>query len=84
MEEGTYAELEASTQHNATEEWAHPIGEVVSAIAARGLRIELLHEHDVTLYPRWPMLRREAGGIYRLPPGVPSLPLMYSVLASAA
>jgi len=83
-EEGTYAELEARTQHNATEEWAHPIGEVVSAIAARGLRIELLHEHDVTLYPRWPMLRREAGGIYRLPPGVPSLPLMYSLVASAA
>jgi SAM-dependent methyltransferase len=83
VEEGTYAELEASTEHNATEEWAHPLGEVVSAIAARGLRIELLHEHDFTLYPRWPDLRREEGGIYRFGPGVPSLPLMYSLVARA-
>jgi SAM-dependent methyltransferase len=83
-EEGTYAELEAPTVHNATEEWAHPLGEVVSAIAARDLRIEFLHEHDYTLFPRWPQLRREAGGIYRFPPDVPSLPLMYSMIASAA
>jgi len=83
-EEGSYAELGARTRHNATEEWAHPLGKVVSAIAARGLRIELLHEHGVTLFPRWPMLVREAGGIYRLPPGAPSLPLMYSLLATAS
>jgi SAM-dependent methyltransferase len=83
VQEGSYAELEASTQHNATEEWAHPLGEVVSAVAARDLRIELLHEHDYTLSPRWPQLRREEGGIYRFPPGTPSLPLMYSLVASA-
>jgi SAM-dependent methyltransferase len=82
-EEGTYAELEATTVHNTTEEWAHPLGEVVSAIAARDLRIEFLHEHDYTLFPRWPMLRREAGGIYRMPPDLPSLPLMYSLVARA-
>lgn len=81
-EEGTYAELEATTEHNATEEFAHTLGEVVSAIAARDLRIELLHEHDYTLFPRWPHLRRESGGIYRFPPGTPSLPLMYSLVAS--
>ena len=84
MEEGTYAELEASTEHNATEEWAHPLGEVVSALAARDLRIEFLHEHDHTLYPRWPMLERGPGGIYRFPEGTPSLPLMYSLVARAA
>jgi SAM-dependent methyltransferase len=82
-EDGSYAELEAATEHNATEEWAHPLGEVVSAIAARDLRIELLHEHDYTLYPRWPQLRREEGGIYRFGPEVPSLPLMYSLVARA-
>jgi SAM-dependent methyltransferase len=83
-EEGTYAEQGASTVHNATEEFAHPLGEVVSAIAARDLRIELLHEHDHTLFARWPQLRREQGGIYRFPPGTPSLPLMYSLVARAA
>jgi SAM-dependent methyltransferase len=82
-EDGSYAELEARTEHNATVEFAHPLGEVVSAIAAHGLRIEFLHEHDYTLFPRWPMLRREEGGIYRLPEGTPSLPLMYSLVARA-
>jgi SAM-dependent methyltransferase len=84
VEEGTYAELQATTVHNATEEWAHPIGEVVSVLAARDLRIEFLHEYDYTLYPRWPQLRRESGGIYRFPEGTPSLPLMYSLVARAA
>ncbi len=83
-EGGSYAELEAPTQHNTTQEWAHPLGEVLTAIAARDLRIEFLHEHDFTLFPRWPMLRREAGGIYRMPPELPSLPLMYSLVARAA
>jgi SAM-dependent methyltransferase len=82
-EEGSYAEEQATTEHNSTEEWAHPLGEVVTAIAERGLRIELLHEHDYTLFPRWPSLRRESGGIYRFPPEVPSLPLMYSLVARA-
>jgi SAM-dependent methyltransferase len=83
-EEGSYAELEAPTEHNATEEFAHTLGEVVSAIAARDLPIEFLHEHDYTLFPRWPNLRREKGGIYRFPPGTPSLPLMYSLVARAS
>jgi SAM-dependent methyltransferase len=82
-EEGTYAELDAPTEHNATEEFAHPLGEVVTAVAERDLRIERLAEHDYTLFPRWPMLRREEGGIYRFPPGTPSLPLMYSLVARA-
>ena len=83
-EDGTYAELEATTVHNASVEFAHPLGEVITAIAARGLRIERLAEHDHTLFPRWPQLRREKGGIYRFPPELPSLPLMYSLVARAA
>jgi hypothetical protein len=55
---------------------------VVSALIDAGLRIELLHEHDHTLFPRWPMLRREADGVYRLPDATPSLPLMYSLRAA--
>ncbi len=83
-ETGSYTDADATTVHNTTEEWAHPIGKVVSVLAARGLRIEFLHEYDYTLYPRWPQLRREGGGIYRFPPEVPSLPLLYSLVARAA
>jgi hypothetical protein len=48
-----------------------------------GPRLEFLHEHDHTLFARWPFLKRADDGPYRLPEGTPSLPLMYSLLASA-
>jgi hypothetical protein len=57
------------------------MGEVVSALIGAGLRIELLHEHDYTLFPRWPFLER-SGTIWRLPDRIPSLPLMYSLRAT--
>jgi SAM-dependent methyltransferase len=79
---GTYADLEAQTDHNRTEEWVHPLGEVVSALIAAGLTIELLHEHDHTLFPRWPFLEKD-GDTYRFPAGQPRLPLMYSLRARA-
>ena len=83
-EAGTYTDAEATTVHNTTEEWAHPIGRSSARSPRRDLRIEFLHEYDYTLYPRWPQLRRESGGIYRFPPEVPSLPLLYSLVARAA
>ncbi len=83
---GTYADLEAETVHNVTHEWTHPISEVLSAVLAAGLGIDLFHEHDYTLFSRWPMLERgELEGvtkyIYRFPAGHPRLPLIYSLRA---
>jgi SAM-dependent methyltransferase len=80
-EPGSYAEPGASTVHNRSVEWNHGLGAVVSALVAAGLRLEFLHEHDHTVEPRWPFLERSADGNYRLPEGMPSLPLMYSLLA---
>jgi 2-polyprenyl-3-methyl-5-hydroxy-6-metoxy-1,4-benzoquinol methylase len=79
---GTYVDREAHTAHNRTEEWVHPLGEVVSAVIEAGLAIELLHEHDYTLFPRWPFLEQN-GDSYRMPGGQPRLPLMYSLRARA-
>ncbi|MFF4079921.1 class I SAM-dependent methyltransferase [Streptomyces sp. NPDC001777] len=79
---GTYADLEAPTVHNRTVEWQHPIGEVVSALAANGLRIDFLNEHDVSLVPRFEALDRQDDGYYRFPAGRPRIPLMYSLKAS--
>jgi 2-polyprenyl-3-methyl-5-hydroxy-6-metoxy-1,4-benzoquinol methylase len=79
---GTYADLEAKTEHNRTEEWEHPLGDVVSAVIDAGLEIELLHEHDYTLFARWPFLEGR-DGLYRQPEGKPRLPLMYSLRARA-
>jgi SAM-dependent methyltransferase len=80
-EPGTYADLEAETVHNTTYEWNHALGDVVSALVEAGLVLEFLHEHDYTLFPRWPFLEKSGFDTYRLPEGVPRLPLMYSLRA---
>jgi SAM-dependent methyltransferase len=81
---GTYADLTASTANNATHEWSHPIAEVIEVVLGAGLRLELFHEHDYTLFPRWPHLVVEPGGIWRQPDGSPRLPLIYSLRARRA
>ena len=74
------------TRNNATIEWAHTLADVVSAVLGAGLRLELLHEHDYTLFPRFKHLIEDreylsAGVVYRQPEGEPRLPLMYSLRA---
>jgi hypothetical protein len=54
---------------------------VVSAVIGAGLVLEFLHEHDYTLFPRWPFLEKSGFDTYRLPDGVPKVPLMYSLRA---
>ncbi|RKS10484.1 methyltransferase family protein [Nocardiopsis sp. Huas11] len=62
-------------------QWRHSLGEVVTALATAGLRIEFLHEHTATLFQRFPDLRRGDDGMYRFPPERPPIPLMYSLRA---
>jgi len=78
---GTYADLEATTVHNASYEWLHPLGSVVTALIEAGLQIEFLHEHDYTLFPRWPFLESRDDGSFVFPAGMPRIPLMYSLRA---
>jgi SAM-dependent methyltransferase len=77
---GSYADPDAQTVHNRSYEWNHGLGAVVSAIIAAGFELEFLHEHDSTLFARWPFLVGERG-TFRLPEGMPSLPLLYSLRA---
>lgn len=80
---GTYADLEAATANDRSVQWQHPLGEVVSALAAAGLRIEFLHEHDVSLFQRFDSFEVR-DGYHRFPADRPRIPLMYSLKASAA
>lgn len=80
--EGTYADRSAPTEHNTTVQFGHSLGEVVSAVAAAGLRLEFLHEHDFTLFERFASLQRHDRGIFRLPADHPRIPLMYSLRAT--
>jgi hypothetical protein len=54
---------------------------VVSAVVSAGLTVELLHEYDYTMFPRWPFLEKSGFDTYRPPEGTPRLPLMYSLRA---
>ena len=80
-EAGSYADQAAVTEHNRTVEWTHGLGAVVTALIDAGLTIEFLHEFDYTLYPRWPFLTRSGRDTFRLPEGMPSIPLMFSLRA---
>ncbi|MEY9888790.1 SAM-dependent methyltransferase [Catenulispora sp. MAP5-51] len=80
-EPGTYADLEASTLENVTVQFNHGIGEIVSALIGAGLRLEFLHEYEMTLFPRYRVLE-ERDGTFRLPAGMPRVPLMFSLRAA--
>lgn len=85
-EPGTYAQLDAATKRNRSIEFEHGLGEVVTAITTAGLRVEFLHEHDFTLFPRFASLEvsKESFGLaYRFAAGRPRVPLMYSLRAKA-
>lgn len=58
---GSYAEPSATSLGDQYG-WRHTLGEVVSAVAAAGLRIEHLHEFPYTDFPRWPRLERGDDG----------------------
>jgi len=85
-EQGSYADLTAPTRNNATREWAHSLSDVIGAVIGAGLRVELMHVHAYTLFPRFKHLELDtefltAGVVYRQPEGTPRLPLMYSLRA---
>lgn len=80
-EAGTYTDGATDTVHNVSYEWTHPVSAVITALLARGLVLELFHEHDFTLWPRWPFLEHHDDGTYHVPPDGPRLPLMYSLRA---
>ena len=76
-----YAEPEVTLTHFRSNEWQHTLGEVVTVLAAAGLRIEFLHEHDRLVWPAVPGMTRADTHYFRAPEGAPRLPLSYSLKA---
>lgn len=79
---GSYADWNAETTHNTATEWHHTLGDVISAIAAAGLRIEFVHEHDTIPFQRYAALVAD-GDRFGYPDQSTRLPLMYSLAATA-
>ena len=64
-----------------TYEWFHSLQDVLMALIDAGLRIELFHEQDFSVYRMREGMIVDSRGLWRLPETVPPLPLMYSIRA---
>ena len=63
-----------------THEWMYRLGDVVSALAGAGLRIEYLHEFAECIYPHFPFMKQESDGLWHIE-GDP-IPTIFSIKAS--
>jgi SAM-dependent methyltransferase len=77
---GDYAVADAHIS-TASYEWTHSLGEIVTALATAGLRIEYLHEHPFADWQFIKSMQRGDDGYYRFTDGA-ALPLMYSIKAT--
>jgi SAM-dependent methyltransferase len=82
-EEESYAGVSAGEGSGQNVNYAHSLGETVTAAVEAGFRIDALHEHlDAEFDPRGNVLRREDDGRYRLRLDGQPLPVLFTMLAS--
>jgi SAM-dependent methyltransferase len=80
---GSYADPDAEVAASATVQWAHSLGEVVTAVARAGLRVDRLVEHlSAEVDHRGGVLVRGSDGRWRLPVGGQDLPVLFGLAAS--
>jgi SAM-dependent methyltransferase len=63
-----------------THQWMYRLGDVVSALAATGLRIEYLHEFAGCIYPHFPFMQQAGDGMWHIE-GDP-IPTIFSIKAT--
>jgi SAM-dependent methyltransferase len=80
----TYTGATTPLVNRRTEEWMHPLSDIVGAVLRVGLRLDFLHEHEQLPWPLFPMMTPVDGGLYRLPDGMPRFPLSFSLKAVKA
>lgn len=79
---GSYADRTAEIKQRVEYGWNHGLGEIITALATAGLRIDFVHEFP---FSEWPIsfLQPAGDGTYRLPPPDDGrLPLFFSLKAS--
>jgi SAM-dependent methyltransferase len=65
-----------------TFEWQHSLSEIVGALLAAGLQIELLAEYPFCAWQMFPWMQQSDDGVWVLPPSHPDLPLSFALGAS--
>jgi SAM-dependent methyltransferase len=79
--EGTYATAE-KLDHNTTVEFQHTTGDIVTAFADSGLRIDYVHEFPFAAWAALKGMTKADDGYFHFPPDVPQVPMMMSIKAS--
>jgi SAM-dependent methyltransferase len=83
-ETGTYADATATEAlpGDTTYGWNHGLGEIVGALLGRGLRLDLLDEHDWTSFARFPWLVETGEEEFVTPADRIRVPLSFTLVAS--
>jgi SAM-dependent methyltransferase len=79
--ETTYTSDPTVMSHQSTREWIHSLSAVLGGLIEAGLTITMFHEHDVLPWQGLRSLVPASDRMWRLPDGVPRIPLSYSVRA---
>jgi SAM-dependent methyltransferase len=74
---GDFPALEAGHEYW----WDHQLGDILTALAGAGLRLDWLHEHDSVPWPMFSVLKPAEGGMYAWP-DKRWLPLAFSLQAT--
>jgi SAM-dependent methyltransferase len=77
----TYTDGPALARDTVSYQWPHGLGEVITAVAGAGLRIEVLRESPLLPWKRWPHMVPGPGGWWQLPADEPRIPLLYALRA---
>ncbi|MDI9892423.1 class I SAM-dependent methyltransferase [Microbacterium sp. IEGM 1404] len=82
-DDSTYVEVSAPLQSTRTYEWNRSLGEIVTALLDRGLRLDALIEHDSVPWEALPgRMTLRADGEYALTEQPSVMPLSYTIRAS--
>jgi 2-polyprenyl-3-methyl-5-hydroxy-6-metoxy-1,4-benzoquinol methylase len=80
-DETTYTGDPTIMSHQATREWIHSLSAVLGGLIDAGLAIAMFREHEVLPWRALPSLVPASERLWRLPDGMPRIPLSYSVRA---
>jgi SAM-dependent methyltransferase len=77
----TYTGDPRALLHTRNFNWIHPLSDILMALIDHGLVIERIAEHEGLPWAMFPLMKKEADRLYRLPTGTPRLPLAVSLRA---
>jgi len=79
--QGSYAAPDAPIR-SITYQWAHSLSDIIGSLLRAGLRIVSFEEYPFGAWAMFPWMAERPDGTCELPPGLGSLPLMFSLVAS--